>query len=139
MNSANIELPKLPRFPWDIRSVPWTDGKGSQEDYVSAVQSWSSFHNRLPTTNNSKIPIGLRGIMLHSHLYGRAKDICKNIPLAKIESNDGVDAICYALHKRDALSVVSNAYSDFLQLLSTKRDTPENYSNFESRFSAAVS
>ena len=83
--TSNSDLPKRPRFSWDIRSVPWTDGKGDQEEYVNAVRSWSSFHNKLPDSNSNKIPKSLRGIMLHSHLYGRAKDLCKEIPFTEIE------------------------------------------------------
>ena len=77
--------------------------------------------------------------MLNSHLFGRAKDLWKDIPFSEIESDDGFDKIGKALHKKDALSVVSNAYSDFLTLLSTKRGTSENYQNFEYGFAAAAS
>ena len=132
MSSTNNDLPKRPRFSWNIGQFPWNDGKGSQEDYVNAVISWSSFHDKLPQNNSSKIPKELRGIMLQSHLYG-------GVTFSEIDSDDGVDKICKALHKKDALSVVSNAYSEFLTLLSTKRGTSESYQNFESRFAAAVS
>ena len=44
-----------------------------------------------------------------------------------------------ALHKKDALSVVSNGSSEFLTLLSTKRGNSESYQNFESRLAAGVS
>ncbi len=76
--------------------------------------------------------------MLHLHLNGRAKGLCKDIPVIEIESNADVYKICKALHKRDALLVVSNAYTDFLQLFSTKRGNNETYRNFESRFAASV-
>ena len=77
--------------------------------------------------------------MLHSHLYRRAKDLCTGIPFSKLESDDGVDKICKALYKKDAVSVVSNTYSEFLTLVSTKQGTSESYQNFESRFAAAFS
>ena len=105
---------------------------------MNAVRSWSSFHNKLPDSNNNKIPIGLRRIMLHSHLYRRVKDLCKDIPFIEIESNDAVNKICNALNKRDGLSVVSNAYTVFFQVLSTKRGNNETYRNFDSRFAASV-
>ena len=138
MASNSYDLPKRPRFSWDIRTVPWTDGKGSQEDYVSSVTSWDSFHAKLPDSNSNKIPKGLRGIMLHSHLYGRAKDLCKDIPFAKISSNEGVQLICKALHKKDASSVVNTVYTDFMQLLATKRGITETCRNYESRFAASI-
>ena len=42
------------------------------------------------------------------------------------------------VHNRDPLSIVSTAYSDFMQLLNTKRGHNESCRNFESRFAAAV-
>ena len=45
-----------------------------------------SFHNKLPKTNKNKIPEGLLGIRLHSRLYVRAKDLCKDIPFDAIDS-----------------------------------------------------
>ena len=74
--------------------------------------------------------------MVHSHLFGRANDFCKDIPFSEIGSNDDVDKICKALNKKDGLLVFSNCYSDFLALLSTKCRTSESYRNFESRFAA---
>ena len=136
--TSNSDLPKRPRFSWDIRSVPWTDGKGDQEEYVNAVRSWSSFHNKLPDSNSNKIPKSLRGIMLHSNLYGRAKYLCKEISFTEIESDDGVDKICKAVYEQDALTIVSNAYRDFQDPLSTKRGYNEKFRNFECRFAASV-
>ena len=89
--------------------MPWTDGRGNQEDYVFTVRSWSGFHDKLYDSNSNKTAKSLRGIMLHSHFYSRAKDLCKEIPYDKIESEDGVDKICKALYKKDALTIVSNA------------------------------
>ena len=66
------------------------------------------------------IPKGLSGIMLHSHLYGRAKDLCKDIPFDKIYSDKGVDLISKSLHKKESLSVVSTKYTDFMRVLATK-------------------
>ncbi len=133
------DLPKRPRFSWDTRLVPWTDGKGNQEDYVNAVRSWSAVDNMLPDTNNRKISKELHRIMLHSHLYGRAKNICQEIPFNQIATEDGCDKVCNSLHKGDALSVFSTVHSDFLNLLSTKRGPNEAFRNFESRFAAAIS
>ncbi len=75
--------------------------------------------------------------MVHSHLYGRS-NLCKDIPFARVESNDGVDVICKHVHKRDPLSIISTAYSDFMHLLSTRRGQNETCRNFESRFAVAV-
>ena len=69
-------------------------------------------------------------MMLHSHLYGRAKDLCEEIPFAEISSANVVDKTCDCLHKKNALTVVSNAYSDFQNLLLTKRCNNEDFRNF---------
>ena len=101
--------------------MSWTDGRGNQQDYANAVRSWSAFHAKLPDSNGNKIPKGLRKPMLHSHLYGGVKEFCKEISFSVIASNDGVYKICKSLYKKDALTIVSNDYSDFRNLLSTNR------------------
>ena len=84
-------LTKAIPFSWDIRSVPRTDGRGNHEYYVCAVRSWSAFHAKLPDSNSNAIPKSLQGIILHFHLYGRAKGLCKEIPFSEIASAEGVD------------------------------------------------
>ncbi|CAN8063104.1 unnamed protein product [Agarophyton chilense] len=79
------------------------------------------------------------GIVLQSHLYGRARDICKSIPSEKIQSANGAHAIVNALYLPDPLAVVSEVYQDFLTLLHTKGNRNESVKNFESRFQANVS
>ena len=136
--AGNLDLPKQPRSSWDIHSVPCTDGKGNQAEYVDAVKIWPLFHYKLPDSNSSKIPICLPRIMLQSHLYGRAKHLCKDLLFEEVKSGAGVEKICKTLYKKDALTAVSNAYSDFKNLLLTKRGSYENFLNFESRFAAAI-
>ena len=70
--------------------------------------------------------------MLQSHLYGCAKDLCKDLLFAEIESEDGVDKICNTLYKKDAFTAMSNAYKDFQNVLFTKRGSNETFRNFES-------
>ena len=138
-SNASSSLPSRPRFSWDLKSVPWTDGKGSQEEYASAVMLWSALHDKLPDSNSNKIPLELRGIMLQSQLYGRAKEICKKVSDSEIQSAGGARAILNAVYKRDALSTVSDVYQDFMNLLNLKRGTTESFRNFESRFEAQIS
>ena len=45
--------------------------------------------------------------MLYSRLCGPAKDLSNDILFSEIESDDDVDKICKALHKKDALSLIS--------------------------------
>lgn len=124
------DLPSRPRFAWDSKTVPWTDGKGDQEEYADSVSLWRAFHEKLPDNHGSKIPTELQGIMLQSQLFGRARDIVKLIDEKVIQSEEGVDAIVNALHKRDPLAVVSEVYHDFNSLLNTRRGTTETFKNF---------
>lgn len=74
---------------------------------------WSAFQDELPDNNSNKIPTALRGIMLFSQLYGCARDICKTISMDVIKSEDGVSETIKAIHKRDALSTVSDLFMIF--------------------------
>ena len=136
---SSNRLPSRPRFSWDVRAVPWTDGRGNQEQYAEAVSLWEAFQDTLADSNSNKVPKGARGIMLQSQLYGRARDLCKAIPDEMIRSDDGADAIVEALYRRDPLAVVSDVFQDFLSLINTKRHPNESFKNFESRFQAQVS
>lgn len=57
--------------------------------------------------NSNTIDKRNRGIVLQSKIYERAKDIFKGIPFEKIATKDGMNLIIIAIHKIDALSVVS--------------------------------
>ncbi len=136
MGPAAQQVPSRPKCSWDIRSVPWTDGAGDQEQYACSVALWRAFHDKLPESNTRKIPYALQGIMLQSQLYGRALDLSKKIPDSIIQSEQGTDAIVNDVYKRDPLAVVSNVYQDFIDLLNCKRGQSEYFKYFESRFEA---
>ena len=131
-------LPSRPKFSWDAKSPPWTDGKGDQEEYRNSVKLWQTFHNALPDSNSNKIPPALQAICLKSQLYGRAKDLCSGISEVQLTGDHAVDLIVGKIYQKDALSVVSEAYRAFNQLWSTRRSNNETMKNFESRFSAQV-
>lgn len=57
----------------------------------------------------------------------------------KSKAQEGADAIVNALHKREALALVSDVLEDFLLLLNTKWSQNESFKNFESRFEVQVS
>lgn len=56
----------------------------------------------------------------------------------KLNSNDGVQDVVNAIHKRDPLSFVLHVYKDFNSLLPTRRGREENIKNFETRFQAQL-
>ena len=77
--------------------------------------------------------------MLPSHLYGRGKDLCKDLLFEEIESEDGVHKMYNTLYKNDAFTAVSNAYGDFQNvLLLAKQGSNKTLQNFESHFAAVT-
>ena len=132
-------LPSRPRFSWDIKAVPWTDGKGDQLEYAKAVKKWCAFHDKHHDSNSNKISLINRGIVLQSHLYGRAKDLCDCLEDDEIASDKGAQLIVNTVYKKDPLSVVTCVYTELQKLLSIQRGGNELFKNFESRFEAQLS
>ena len=126
-------------FSWDLKSAPSTDGRVPQEEYADAVERWCDFHDLVDVKNPNRIAPNLRGIMLWSQLYGRARDCARKIPKHVLQSENGAHAIVAAVHRRDPLSVVSSVYSDFTSVISARRADNESFKAFEIRFEAAVS
>ena len=137
--ASKADLPKRPKFSWDLKSAPWTDGRGSQEQYAESVKLWSLYHNTLPSSANGKVPKNLQGVVLKSQLYGRALDLARQVPDTTLVSESGVQAIVNAVYKRDGLSIVNDVYTLFNDLVSTRRSDNESFENYESRFAAKLS
>lgn len=135
----STDLPSRPRFLWDGRNVPWTDGVGPQLRYAEAVAEWCKYHDRLPPASSNYTPKSVRGIVLKSQLFGRARDLVRSIDESLIDGDDGPQHIVDALHQRDALSVVSNVIKDFQALVGAKRNENETFKSFENRFQALTS
>ena len=131
-------LPTRPKFTWDAKSPPWTDGKGNQEKFKLAVEDWKEYHDSLPAANSHKLVVAMQGIVLKSQLFGQAADLCAEITKEQLKSANGVKLIVNAVYQRDALSVISEAYEGFNSLLTTRRSNTESLKSFELRFSAAV-
>lgn len=68
-NTSRYDLPSCPRFAWDMRNCPWTDGKGNKEQYVLSVNRWSKYHDVLTDVNGNKTPVALRGLTLQAQLF----------------------------------------------------------------------
>lgn len=135
----NEGLLERPRFPWDINSVPWTDGQGDKKDFADAVDSWCAFHDNLPDFNCQIISKTNRGIVLRSHCYARAKDLCDALPMNKLWTGAGIDFIVSATYNRGPLTAVSNVHSELYILLSTKQAPHEAWKHFESQIAAQLS
>ena len=132
------QLPSRPKFHWDIRNPPWTDGRGSQEHFFQVVKLWKNFHDKLPENHSHKIPARLQGVILQSQLYDRALDLAQKLTQDEVESENGAIKIASVIYKRDVLSVVTDTFHQFLELLQTKQGMNESYQNFETRFDANV-
>lgn len=128
-----------PRFSWDIKNDHWTDRHGDQVELAEAVNKWGALHYNLPDINSNKISKVNQGIVLQSHLYGRACDLCKSISIVTISSKNGVAAIVNAIHKRDPLTVVFMAYLELIRLMSTYRNAKESFRDIGSTVRAQLS
>lgn len=73
-----------------------------------------------------------------SQLYGRAIDLAKRLSSEEIESEEGARNVANAVHKKDVLSVETDNFHRFLDVLRTKLGENESYKNFETRFDAQV-
>lgn len=143
-SSPSGNLPSRPKFKLDLKNVPWTDGKGPQEEYAEEVKAWSAFHDLLPDTISNKLDKKLRGTIpniesLNSQCYGRAKELVKSVPQDLLSQDDGWKSVVNAIHKIDPLQFVSDVYLDFNTLLAKRHGQNENMCNFETRFEAQVS
>lgn len=107
-------------------------------EYKNQVALWKNFHDSLLVNNSNKIPENLQAICLKSQLFGRAIDLCSGISNTELSSDDGVSKIVNAIYQRDGLSVVSEAYRVFNDLLDTRRGQKESMKGFELRFAAGV-
>ena len=99
-----------------MKTVPWTDAKGLQEEYPEAVTEWCNLHDLLDDTDSNKMVPKLRGPILKSQCYSRAKDLAKSIPIGELNSENGATCVVSSIHKRDALSFVTDIYNDFNRL-----------------------
>ena len=57
----------------------------------------------------------------------------------QLASSDGVKLIVSTIYQRDPISVVSEVYKDFNDLVFTRRGQNEAFKNFESRYAAQLS
>ena len=80
----------------------------------------------------------MRGFCLQAQLTGRAFDLCREITDDELSAEIGYQKIVDAIFKRDPLSVVTETYQTFNDLLNVRRSSNESFRNYESRFSAQV-
>lgn len=76
--------------------------------------------------------------MLQSNLFDRAQDLVKKVTEEEPMSEDGALKVASAIFKRDVLSIVTDTFQRFLDVLKTKQGETETFRNFETRFEAQV-
>lgn len=113
-----------------MKSTPWTDGKGNQEECYNDVQLGQAFKSALPDGNNKKAPENVQAICLRSQLFSRAKALFSGISNEQLISDNGVKHVIECIYQRDALTVDSEAFRTFNQLWNTKRGNDESIINF---------
>ena len=138
-NNSSHELPNRPKFSWDGKTVPWTDGHGPQDRYAESVAEWSMYHDLLPMGNANRYDKKIRGTILKSQLFGRPRDLVRSIAAEDLQSDMGVQHVVNAIYKRDTLTVLNDVYVDFNNLVSAKRGQTESFRNYDMRFAALVS
>lgn len=102
------------------------------------MQNFSSEPSRKLFLSSNRLPISIQGLVLKFQLYGQASDLCAELTNAQLKSDDGVSLIVDNLYRHDFMSVISEAYDGFNNLLNARRAQTESLKNFETRFSAAV-
>lgn len=81
----------------------------------------------------------LRDFILKSQFYGQAKNLVNNNNKEDFNSDFGSDHILSVIHKHHPLSFVTDVYSDFYSLLSTRLISNKKVRNYESRFETQLS
>lgn len=70
-------------------------------ELADAVWRWQAFHVNLPDGNSNEIAPINQNIVVLSHLYSAAHDLCKAIPNDVMNSKGGAAAVVSAIHKQD--------------------------------------
>lgn len=122
-----------------MKSFPWTDGQGPQEENSESVTEWCNFHNLLFDNNSSKLEKKVRDTILKFQCYGLSKDLVKSLKKDKLNSEYGAIYVVISIHKRDPLSFATAVCPDFNELLSTGSQPNEYVKNFKTPFEAQLS
>lgn len=53
--SSSPSMLSRPRFTIDLKTVPWTDGKGREDDYAENADEWESLHDLPQNSSSNKL------------------------------------------------------------------------------------
>lgn len=127
-------FPNQPQLTWDIKTVFWTYLVSDQTLYVQAVHHWCAFHDILSEWNRNRIGPNNRGVVLLSHLFGNAAAVCRTITQEIVDSDDVTSLTVNSVHRKEALSVVSDVYCHLQNLFRTLQRCSESFGLFKTRF-----
>lgn len=116
-----------PQFSWDLKSTPWTAGRGDQEHYSNAVQHWAQLYDILPDSNSNKIFAKSCRIILPSNLHSCTWDLCADIKDEIMLCNDASKVIVDHVYKKDPRSVFSVVFAQLQNLLAKRRGERESH------------
>lgn len=100
---------------------------GTQRLLLSGATSMTSlvFYSHFTELNKR-----LRGPILKSQCYGRAKVVVKAIKIEKQNYYGGAQHVVNVIQKRDPLSFVTEVFTEFYASLSTRHSVKENVKNY---------
>ena len=120
MVSADDRAPGRPRFHWDPRNAPWTDGRDPQDEYIRAVKHWCRYHDAVPDSYSKKVPTDLQAMLLHAQLQERANEITMSIDVEQLKSPTGEQLLFEAIDKLYRIQVISDTSNSIKQLTKCK-------------------
>lgn len=115
-----------PRFQWDVKNAPWSDGVGDQYEYVRSVRSRSVCMDALGTNRSNRVPKKLRRLLLQAQLRWRGKELTSHLSPEELVTGNGVEVIIDSLHNPDPHMVINKVYEAFNNLVNCKRSPNES-------------
>lgn len=106
------------------------------KSFAKSVEDRSSHHDLLLETSSNKYERNVRGTILKSQLFVRARYLVQCVTAEQLQSDDGADYFLNAIYKCGFLAVLSDVYNDFNTLVTCHRGLNESFTNYETRFSA---
>lgn len=105
---------------------------------ANAVKLWAQVHNKLPPSSPQKLTKDVCGNCLKSQHFWRALNLCKFIEDNFIASDEDVKKIVNVIFMHDWLSISSEVYNNFPNLLNRRRSLNKSYANYVCQFSALI-
>lgn len=110
--SQSYTVPTNIQLKYKNLSLDWCEGESRRLCQECSAVLRFPFHKQ-PANNFNKTGLELRGIVLKSALFARAKDLCTGILDNVIKSENGMQAFLDSGYKRDTMSVLNEVFREF--------------------------